>query len=114
ENYVYFYFQAEDGIRDRNVTGVQTCALPICAEKKPTEAGDTAPGGYGEPRADSATRGESEPRADSAKRGDDSTALFSGLTPGGERNFLDTLRGETIGGGDRKSTRLNSSHGSSS
>src|SRR5699024_11532131 len=23
------YFQAEDGIRDRNVTGVQTCALPI-------------------------------------------------------------------------------------
>src|SRR5699024_11925778 len=24
-----FYFQAEDGIRDRNVTGVQTCALPI-------------------------------------------------------------------------------------
>src|SRR5699024_11936731 len=23
--------QAEDGIRDRNVTGVQTCALPICA-----------------------------------------------------------------------------------
>src|SRR5699024_3143676 len=26
-----FFFQAEDGIRDRNVTGVQTCALPICA-----------------------------------------------------------------------------------
>src|SRR5699024_12053060 len=25
-----FLFQAEDGIRDRNVTGVQTCALPIC------------------------------------------------------------------------------------
>src|SRR5699024_11378158 len=25
------FFQAEDGIRDRNVTGVQTCALPICA-----------------------------------------------------------------------------------
>src|SRR5207249_8668787 len=24
-----FFFQAEDGIRDRNVTGVQTCALPI-------------------------------------------------------------------------------------
>src|SRR5699024_11357196 len=28
-SYVYFFFQAEDGIRDRNVTGVQTCALPI-------------------------------------------------------------------------------------
>src|SRR5699024_11249800 len=26
---VFFFFQAEDGIRDRNVTGVQTCALPI-------------------------------------------------------------------------------------
>src|SRR5699024_11724327 len=28
-NCVDFFFQAEDGIRDRNVTGVQTCALPI-------------------------------------------------------------------------------------
>src|SRR5699024_4853630 len=27
--YSCFFFQAEDGIRDRNVTGVQTCALPI-------------------------------------------------------------------------------------
>src|SRR2546428_7013405 len=26
-----FFFQAEDGIRDLIVTGVQTCALPICA-----------------------------------------------------------------------------------
>src|SRR5699024_2725735 len=30
-NIDYFFFQAEDGIRDRNVTGVQTCALPILA-----------------------------------------------------------------------------------
>src|SRR5699024_6842212 len=28
-NVFCFFFQAEDGIRDRNVTGVQTCALPI-------------------------------------------------------------------------------------
>src|SRR5437868_11520253 len=28
-----FFFQAEDGIRDRNVTGVQTCALPILAAR---------------------------------------------------------------------------------
>src|SRR5699024_11848437 len=27
-----FFIQAEDGIRDRNVTGVQTCALPILYE----------------------------------------------------------------------------------
>src|SRR4051794_23361560 len=26
----FFFFQAEDGIRDGRVTGVQTCALPIC------------------------------------------------------------------------------------
>src|SRR2546425_8912093 len=28
-SYVFFFFQAEDGIRDKLVTGVQTCALPI-------------------------------------------------------------------------------------
>src|SRR5699024_12051734 len=28
------FFQAEDGIRDRNVTGVQTCALPISEVKQ--------------------------------------------------------------------------------
>src|SRR5439155_18942501 len=27
---LFFFFQAEDGIRDGHVTGVQTCALPIC------------------------------------------------------------------------------------
>src|SRR5256885_4610539 len=27
---LFFFFQAEDGIRDYKVTGVQTCALPIC------------------------------------------------------------------------------------
>src|SRR2546430_11470513 len=29
----FFFFQAEDGIRDLTVTGVQTCALPISAAK---------------------------------------------------------------------------------
>src|SRR5207248_6028621 len=28
---LHFFFQAEDGIRDRTMTGVQTCALPISA-----------------------------------------------------------------------------------
>src|SRR2546426_6131724 len=27
--FLFFFFQAEDGIRDYKVTGVQTCALPI-------------------------------------------------------------------------------------
>src|SRR5438876_7733650 len=30
--YFFFFFQAEDGIRDGRVTGVQTCALPISVE----------------------------------------------------------------------------------
>src|SRR5204863_5255059 len=35
------FFQAEDGIRDLYVTGVQTCALPICII--PTSASRTPP-----------------------------------------------------------------------
>src|SRR2546430_10288539 len=31
-----FFFQAEDGIRDLTVTGVQTCALPISRPEEPT------------------------------------------------------------------------------
>src|SRR5690348_17538921 len=30
-SHCFFFFQAEDGIRDGRVTGVQTCALPILA-----------------------------------------------------------------------------------
>src|SRR5690606_39817490 len=30
----FFFFQAEDGIRDFHVTGVQTCALPILAKNR--------------------------------------------------------------------------------
>src|SRR5205807_7480610 len=31
---IFFFFQAEDGIRDYKVTGVQTCALPISKTEK--------------------------------------------------------------------------------
>src|SRR5207244_6315989 len=33
--FVFFFFQAEDGIRDDLVTGVQTCALPIFGDSSP-------------------------------------------------------------------------------
>src|SRR2546426_7853598 len=33
-SYFFFFFQAEDGIRDYKVTGVQTCALPILPERR--------------------------------------------------------------------------------
>src|SRR5207244_10056278 len=48
--FLYFFFQAEDGIRDDLVTGVQTCALPIlfpisigcsiCKKMSPSSATD--------------------------------------------------------------------------
>src|SRR5258708_10676779 len=45
---VCFFFQAEDGIRDDMVTGVQTCALPIFADPPadPKRSGNAAPGLY--------------------------------------------------------------------
>src|SRR3712207_8263395 len=36
----FFFFQAEDGIRDIGVTGVQTCALPICVNVGQPVVGD--------------------------------------------------------------------------
>src|SRR5262249_59800243 len=46
----FFCFQAEDGIRDWSVTGVQTCALPICG----TIARKTSPFAAPRPRSQSA------------------------------------------------------------
>src|SRR6266496_2950245 len=43
----FFFFQAEDGIRDLYVTGVQTCALPIFFEGKPIDLSK----GWGDARA---------------------------------------------------------------
>src|SRR5690606_40422206 len=39
---LFFLFQAEDGIRDFHVTGVQTCALPILEQLSPDNAHDAA------------------------------------------------------------------------
>src|SRR5690606_40896147 len=48
---IFFFFQAEDGIRDFHVTGVQTCALPICLPEAPARPmpvlGVTGTGGAG-------------------------------------------------------------------
>src|SRR5712692_5458133 len=62
----FFFFQAEDGIRDGTVTGVQTCALPIFAPTGPPQAMSDlgspsagGPGSAGSPRAggDGSARG---------------------------------------------------------
>src|SRR3989441_6118750 len=48
----FFFFQAEDGIRDKLVTGVQTCALPISAPppRRGGPRGRPDPGTPGTPR----------------------------------------------------------------
>src|SRR5437870_12744134 len=43
---IFFFFQAEDGIRDGHVTGVQTCALPIYGPNR------TAPPAENQPAVD--------------------------------------------------------------
>src|SRR6266550_7257878 len=47
----FFFFQAEDGIRDVAVTGVQTCALPVFAAVG-TKVGASTRGGLGRDDAD--------------------------------------------------------------
>src|SRR5256886_5094894 len=56
-----FFFQAEDGIRDLTVTGVQTCALPI-------SAGRSACRRRSRPRAPSPARGRKCPRSTPTRR----------------------------------------------
>src|SRR2546430_6642807 len=79
---IFFFFQAEDGIRDLTVTGVQTCALPIY------------------PLADGLLVLRPRPAED-----------FDLAGSRVEEPLGDFHRGRLAGPvGDRKSTRLNSSH----
>src|SRR2546422_2795110 len=82
---LFFFFQAEDGIRDVAVTGVQTCALPISR-------------GKGRVRSANGWKGARSARC--AKSNSGRTAR-SGRKPSIGRSRST----------DRKSTRLNSSHG---
>src|SRR5207249_5668744 len=99
-----FFFQAEDGIRDRNVTGVQTCALPISFVSK----------AIGLPLAKVAMRamlGHSlEPYTAFEGRELGHIAVKESVFPFVKFPGVDAV----LGPEDRKSTRLNSSHGSSS
>src|SRR3712207_8267853 len=81
-----FFFQAEDGIRDIGVTGVQTCALPLYAwSKRGVRARCSVPRNWGP-----------------------NVTLLSSMTREGMGPSL-AVEGSTTRG-DRKSTRLNSSH----
>src|SRR5437016_9056794 len=56
QDLVFFFFQAEDGIRDWSVTGVQTCALPISASPSGTHGTNRFPLLSGVRRVDSSRR----------------------------------------------------------
>src|SRR5437773_4618581 len=54
----FFFFQAEDGIRDRDVTGVQTCALPISLPFREPPGPQFPPRPRAAPRANTGSRPE--------------------------------------------------------
>src|SRR3989442_5209574 len=60
---VLFFFQAEDGIRDADVTGVQTCALPILSSWRPELRAGRGLARGGEPTAELCRRGHDHRRA---------------------------------------------------
>src|SRR2546429_2549546 len=94
----FFFFQAEDGIRDVAVTGVQTCALPISVGKGEAVITDTwwqtENGGF---------LCSTKPALDPMKPGSAGPGM-PGIHP-----VIYDEEGREIQ--DRKSTRLNSSHG---
>src|SRR6266581_6275838 len=59
----FFFFQAEDGIRDGRVTGVQTCALPISRCRRAHRRPGEGPARVRRPRPGDARRRQHEPTA---------------------------------------------------
>src|SRR5688572_32290253 len=87
----YFFFQAEDGIRDLTVTGVQTCALPIWMRAWRIQ-------------------GAREYRRKSPSRGFCASQKLPNMDSLLERIRKVRRRQSGRRSRDRKSTRLNSSH----
>src|SRR2546430_5035502 len=63
-----FFFQAEEGIRDLTVTGVQTCALPISAGGAGAAGGAAAAWGAARPAAPAPPAGVALPAPGPARR----------------------------------------------
>src|SRR3712207_8966976 len=95
--YIFFFFQAEDGIRDIGVTGVQTCALPISELAAKLASGK---GVYGTD-AEQAFIEEHFPACPNV-------SIDFGIMEKADNVFVSL--GDFGWSEDRKSTRLNSSH----
>src|SRR2546426_415299 len=70
---IFFFFQAEDGIRDYKVTGVQTCALPIFVRRRPVAGArwDTPWFGFARASSRSGSGGRRQPPVARAAAGPD-------------------------------------------
>src|SRR2546430_8557599 len=96
---IFFFFQAEDGIRDLTVTGVQTCALPIYPRAR---AGPRPPGSvrfgvrFGTPRARD-TRGPPHKEEGRGRRRGRRCHVPSTLRPGPARDFHEYEHAQTWG-----------------
>src|SRR5947209_14490109 len=91
---LFFFFQAEDGIRDIGVTGVQTCALPIFAERprRPERRRNPQIVGRGSPRRNLGSRLQQlvlEPGGERARS--DPHAAREQCPPGRARDVRDGL-----------------------
>src|SRR6266478_8165574 len=115
----FFFFQAEDGIRDLTVTGVQTCALPICWVESPARAEERAPDRIQRDiawLADPAREGRGIGSAGLEAAGAYVERRFRELGLAPERQSFGVPvavkleASSSIAIEDRKSTRLNSSH----
>src|SRR2546425_5144668 len=91
--FFFFFFQAEDGIRDKLVTGVQTCALPIFQPDSPSRRRG---------RGSAAARGpDAAARADTPAPPDRALVLLSGadrgpVGPQGNFGYSNRLRGAVM------------------
>src|SRR2546427_3704443 len=107
---VFFFFQAEDGIRDLTVTGVQTCALPISAvfqvPAPPRLIFPSLSDRY------HCLRSAIHPRHDGEHDETDDLCAFPEPRGAGgvQQSLFAHQRHEAQERRDRKSTRLNSSH----
>src|SRR5207302_6817629 len=84
---IFFFFQAEDGIRDFHVTGVQTCALPIYHQRssltRPVSSSRPRSGSQGSADAHSLMWGHSRDEGGARIRSNDGGAVCpGGLSPG--------------------------------
>src|SRR6266536_5992644 len=86
----FFFFQAEDGIRDPLVTGVQTCALPIWADCAPSSTSSARR--TSAPRSTRAARATcSPPRSEERRVGKECRSRWSPYHEKKKRNKTDEL-----------------------